>query len=84
MEVYREGVPNLSDTSSGESVVERTQRMISEIESQTPQPTNTNVLTSNENQDSMLVDIGLPNVNPGEEISDEIVNLAGTILRNVN
>ena len=58
--------------------------MISEIESQTSQPTNTNVLTSNENQDSTLVDISLPNVNPGEEISDEIVNLAGAILHNVN
>ena len=82
--MYREEGANLSDTSSGESVVKRTQRMVSEIESQTSQPTNTNVLTSNENQDAALVDISLPSVNPGEEISNEIVNLTGAILRNVN
>ena len=75
---------NMSTTSSGESAVGRTQRVIAIIESQASQSTNTNMVTNSGNPATPSIDIGLSNMNPSREISEDIENLAGTIISGVN
>ena len=75
---------NMKTTGSGESAVGRTQIVVAIIESQASQSTNMNMVTNGGDQATPSIDIGFSDMNPGEEISDDIENLAGIILSGVN